>query len=81
MSIIGFPCAEQSVKRVVSWDDKAGNVHEEFTRDVEEDKEEVDPEKTKENIDFRNGSLFLKVVERRILGKLAHSLVSTVLLN
>lgn len=76
LGVICLARAEQRVKRIVSWYDEAGNVHEEFTCDVEEDEEEVDSEKAEESINFGNGRLFLQIVEHRIFGKLTDSLLA-----
>jgi len=70
LSIIGLSCAEQSFERVVSWNEKPGNVHEKFTSDIEEDKEEVNPNEAEESINFRDRCLLLEVVEHRVLRKL-----------
>ncbi len=76
LSVVCLSYAEQRLKRIVSWYDEAGNVHEELASDVEEDEEEVDPEKAEESIDFGDGGLLLQVVEHRILGKLSDYLLA-----
>lgn len=70
MSIVGLACTEQRIQGVVSWNKESGEVHKEFTSDVEEDEEEVDRNEAKESVDFGDGGLLLEVVERGISGEL-----------
>lgn len=52
LSVIDLACAEQSVQRVVTRDDKPGNVDEELSSNVEEDQEEVETSETEDNVDL-----------------------------
>lgn len=70
LCIINLARAEQRVQRVITWDQKSGEVDKEFASDVEEDEEEVETKQAEENIDLGNVGLFFKVVENGILGKL-----------
>lgn len=70
LGIINLACAEQRFERVISRDEEAGKVHKKLASNVEEDQEEVDPNKAKESVHLRDGGLLLKVVEHRVLGQL-----------
>jgi len=78
LGIVGFTSTEQSLQREVPWDQEPGKVHQEIAGDVEEDHEEVDAKQSEESVDFRHRSLFLHVVEHRILGQLLINLVDLV---
>lgn len=67
LSIVGLAGAEQSIKRVVSRNDKAGEVDKKFSSNVEEDEEEIEAKESKEHVDFRHTGLALKVGGGRIL--------------
>ena len=62
--------AEDSGHGVISRDQKSSKVHEEFSRNVEEDQEEVDPHESKEGIDLWNRCLLFKIVQGWILREL-----------
>lgn len=68
LSIINFASAEKRVQGVVAGNDEPSEVHEEFAGDVEEDEEEIDPNKAKEGIDLRYGCLLLEIVQGGIFG-------------
>ena len=76
MSIIGFACAEQSLERIIARDDESGEVDEELSSNVEEDEEEIDGGDAEESVHLRDGGLLLKIVQRRVFGKLRRSNVS-----
>lgn len=76
MSIISLACAEQSIERIIAWDDETGEVDEEFSSNVEEDEEEINGGDAEESIHLGNGCLLLKVIERRVFGKLHENNVS-----
>jgi hypothetical protein len=67
LSIIGLAGAKQSFQRIVSGNDEASKVDEELASNVEEDEEEIQGEKTEDDIDFGYRRLALEVVEGRIL--------------
>ena len=50
LSIVHLAEAEESIKRVVGWDNEAGRVDEELATDVEEDEEEVDAGEPKKDV-------------------------------
>jgi hypothetical protein len=77
LSVVDLACGEQRVQRVVTGNDKSGNVDKELARDVEEDKEEVKASETENSVDFRDRGLLLKVVEGGVLRQLEHNTVST----
>jgi len=79
LSIIHLACAEQCVKRIVSWDDEAGKVDQELASNVEEDQEAVDTGKAEEDIDFGNVRLLLEVIEDGVSGELRLPQVSWIL--
>ena len=66
LSIVTFASTKQRLERVISRDNKTGDIHKEFTGDVEENEEKVDSDEAKEGVYFRNGGLFFQVVEHRI---------------
>ena len=70
LSIVDFAGREKCIERVVSGDNEASEVDEEFASNVEKDQEEVEPGKTEEDVDFRYARLLLKIVEHVIFGKL-----------
>lgn len=70
LSVIDLACAEQSIQRVIPWDDKPSNVDEELASNVEEYEEEVDRSQPQKGVHFGDSCLFLKIVEGGILGKL-----------
>jgi len=70
LSVIRLANSEQGLKRVVTWDDKSSNICEELPTNIEEDEEEVGCDQSEKGIDLGDRSLLLKVVEKRVLGKL-----------
>lgn len=70
LSIIGFTSREECVKGVVTGDEETDEVDEELARDVEENKEKVDSNKTQESIHLGDRGLSLKLVEDGVLGQL-----------
>ena len=70
MSVVNLACAEQSIQRVVPWDDKSSNIDEELASNVEKYEEEVDSGESQEGVHFGDRCLLLKVVEYGVLGKL-----------
>lgn len=70
VGVIGLARGEQSLERVVSWDDETSQVDEELSGNVEEDQEEVEGAETQDGVDLGNGALLLKVFEGRVLGQL-----------
>jgi len=70
LSIIGLATAKQCLEGVVSWQDEAGEVHEELAANVEEDEEKVESDKAEEDVDLGDIGLLLEIVEGRILAEL-----------
>ncbi len=70
MGVVDLAGGEEGFHGVVARDDEAGEVDEELASDVEEDEEEVETDKAEESVDLGDTGLPLKIVERRILGKL-----------
>ena len=70
MCIVCLAGTEQGVQRVVSRNDKAGEVDEELSSNIEEDEEEVEGEETEENVDFGNAGLLFEVLGHRVLAEL-----------
>ena len=70
LGIVALSDAEQSLQRVVSWEQESGDVGKKLTSDVEEDKEEIRCDKAKERVNLGNRSLLLQIVQSRILGEL-----------
>jgi hypothetical protein len=77
LGVIDLARTEQGVQRVVTGDDKAGDVDEELSGDVEEDQEEVQAGETEDHVDLGDRRLLLKVVEGGVFGQLEHDIVST----
>lgn len=69
LGVIYFTRAEECLKRVISRDHKAGQVDEELSSNVEEDKEEVETGKTQDSIDFGDAGLLFEIIEELILGQ------------
>ena len=78
LSVIDLTCTEQSLERVISWNEEACKVHKEFAGNVEEDQEKVNSGEAEESVDLGHGSLLLKVVEHGILGELHYGQVSQI---
>jgi hypothetical protein len=76
LCVIDLAGAEQSVQRVVTGNDEAGNVDEELSSNIKEDQEEVKAGKTKDHVNLGDRRLLLKVVECGVLGQLEHDMVS-----
>lgn len=70
---------EKCLKGVVTGDEETGKVDEELASNVKEDKEEVDSDKAKDDIDLGDIGLTLKVGEDRVLGELLVKLSNRVL--
>ena len=70
LSVIHLAGAEQSLQRVITWNDESSKVREELASDVEEDEEEVDADEPEEGIDLGHGSLLLEVVQGWVFGQL-----------
>ena len=68
LGIIGLACTKQCLHRIVAWNYESCKIDEEFAANVEEYKEEVDTDQTKEGIDLWYRGLLLKVIEHRVLG-------------
>jgi hypothetical protein len=74
LRVVNLAGAKESVQRVVTGDDEAGNVDEELASNVEEDKEEVEAGEAEESVDLGDGRLLFEVVEGGVLGQLEHAL-------
>ena len=74
LGVIGLASAKQGIQRVIPRNDEASKIHKKLAADVEEDQKEVDPNETKKGIDFGDGGLLLKIIERGIFGQLIESL-------
>lgn len=61
---------EEGLERVVTGEEETGEVDKELSGDVEEDKEEVNSNEAKDDIDLGDVGLTLKVGKDRVLGKL-----------
>lgn len=70
LSVIRLANSEECLKRIVPWDDKAGEIGQELSSKVEEDEEKVEADDTEEPVDLRNRGLLLDVVDERILREL-----------
>jgi hypothetical protein len=79
LSVIDLASTEERIQRIVSWDYETGKVDQEFTPNVKEDEEEVEPDESEEDIDLGNAGLFLEVVEDRIFRELLVELRDLVL--
>jgi hypothetical protein len=71
LCIITFSHAKQSFEGVISWNHESSEIGKELTSNVEEDEEEVGCDKAKKGVNLGNGSLFLQVVQGRVLGELS----------
>lgn len=67
LGVVNLACAEERTQRVVAGDDEAGKVDEEFSTNVEEDKEKVESGKTQDSVDLWNAGLLLEINEWLVL--------------
>jgi hypothetical protein len=67
LGVISLACAEQGFQRIVPGDDEAGEVNKELASNIEKNEEEVQAQKAKDDIDFGDRRLALKVVESWVL--------------
>lgn len=70
LGVIRGARSEEGLERVVTGEEETGEVNEELASDVEENEEEVDADKTQDDIDLGDAGLALQVVQNRVLGKL-----------
>jgi hypothetical protein len=70
LCIVNLAGGEKSFHRVVARYDEASEINQELGADVEEDEEEVQANKTKEDVDLGHAGLLLEIVERLIFGQL-----------
>lgn len=70
LGVIRSARSEKGLERVVTGKKEASEVDEELASNVEEDKEEVDTDKTQDNVDLGDIGLTLQVVQNWVLGKL-----------
>lgn len=70
LRIIGLADGEDGLQGPVGREREASGVDEELAGDVEEDEEEVERCQAQDDVDFGDGGLRLKVVERWVLGEL-----------
>lgn len=68
---------EQGTEGVVAGDDKAGDVGQELTAEVEEDEEEVEGDGAKDGVGLGDTGLLLEVDENGVLGELRDGGMST----
>lgn len=61
---------EQGLEREVAGNDKAGEVGQELTAEVEDDEEQVQGDDTEGSVGLGDGSALLEVVKHRVLGQL-----------
>jgi len=79
LCIINLAGAEQCIERVITWNQKSGEVDQEFTGNIEEDQEEVKTDQPEEGIDLGDRGLFLEVVQDGVFGQLLIDLSDLVL--
>jgi len=79
LSIIGLASREESFERIITGDDETGKVGEDLPSEVEEDEEKVDADYTKNGVNFRDGGLFLEVIENFVLRQFLINLREVVL--
>jgi len=70
LGIISLASGEQGLERVVSGNHESSKVYEQLPTDVEENEEEIGRDQPEDSICLWDRSLFLQVVQGRILGKL-----------
>jgi hypothetical protein len=70
LRVVGLADGEDSLQGPIGREGEASSVDEELAGDVEEDEEEVEGSQAQDDVDFRDGGLRLKVVERWVLGEL-----------
>lgn len=78
LGVVGLARAEESLHRVVTRNDKAGQVSKEGAADIEDDEEEVDADEADESVDLGDGSLALQIDDNGVLRQL-HVMVSQAL--
>jgi hypothetical protein len=54
LSVIDLARAEESIKRIISRDDESGEVGKNLSSEIEEDKEKIKADYTKDSIDLWN---------------------------
>lgn len=79
LSIISRTRGKQGMKRIVTRNQETGEINQEFTRNVEEDKEEIDSNKTEDGVDLGDRGLSFEVVEEGVFGELLVKLRNLVL--
>lgn len=70
LGVIRSARSEEGLERVVAGKEETSEVDKELASDVEENKEEVNTDKTQDNVDLRDIGLTLQVVQNGVLGKL-----------
>jgi len=70
LGVIRSARSEEGLERVVTGKEETSEVDKELASDVEENKEEVNTDKTQDNVDLRDVGLTLQVVQNGVLGKL-----------
>jgi len=70
LSIVGLARGEESAKRVVGGNGEAGEVRQELTTKVEDDKEEVQGHQADDSISLGDGCRLFEIVQSGVFGKL-----------
>ena len=71
LSIIDLAGAEQGIQRIIARHQKAGEVDQKGTADIEEDQKGVEAEQSEDYIDLGDSRLLLKIVKGRPFRQLA----------
>jgi hypothetical protein len=79
LGIIHLRGSEEGAERVVGRNGKPGNVREELTAEIEDDKEEVERNETDDGVGLGDRSRLLEVVQSGVLGKLLVELTDILL--
>lgn len=79
LRVVVFRGGEKRFKRVVTRDDEAGEVGQELTAEVEDDKEEVESDQADDSIRLRDSGLLLEINKSRVPGELSVELADVVL--
>lgn len=70
LGIIGLASGKESFEGIISGDNKTSKVGEDLSSEVEEDKEKVDGDYSKNGVNLGDRGLLLEVVENLVLRKL-----------
>jgi hypothetical protein len=76
LGIVGSSMREQSIERVICWEDESDGVYKEFSSNVEKHKEEVESSKAEYYINLGNTGLRFKVIKDLVFAELERDGVS-----